>query len=437
MRVIRSTSHASANARSDGGRRSQAWKPERETPSSLHNSEIEWLAFSAAMNRNRLTASRSPSRRRPRLFSRSPAPARATTPAGAVRAAPRARRRSGHRAHPARSALAAPTAAATPATHRDRRRSPQASDPFERRAPPLHAETPAGTAFGTSASLAWPDSLSAGPDNPALSCPRNRGHSNDHSRLAYCELLPSERKDACVALLERARSWYRAQGIVCERVLTDNAKAHHSHCWRGACAQLGIERRYTRPYSPWTNGKAEALIKTLLREWAYRFAYRTSAHRARALRLPKVVQPPSAAWFARSPTSDQPRLTPVWSVQLALLLGRYFLLLPLGRVRPGSRGAVELRAPVEALLRCLDVGGVADPSLERRRLQRAPIGERRLPGMRAERVHRIEVCRRILVRLTAGEKDDSRHGGGHGVLEALDRHLGDGSDVGSIGRLVA
>jgi transposase InsO family protein len=106
---------------------------------------------------------------------------------------------------------------------------------------------------------------------------------DDHSRLAYCELLPSERKDACVAFLERALSWYRAQGIVCERVLTDNAKAYHSHCWRGACAQLGIERRYTRPYSPWTNGKAEALIKTLLREWAYRFAYRTSAHRARAL----------------------------------------------------------------------------------------------------------------------------------------------------------
>ena len=29
--------------------------------------------------------------------------------------------------------------------------------------------------------------------------------------------------------------------------------------------------------------KAEALVKTLLREWAYRFVYPTSAHRARAL----------------------------------------------------------------------------------------------------------------------------------------------------------
>jgi putative transposase len=66
-------------------------------------------------------------------------------------------------------------------------------------------------------------------------------------------------------------------------VLSDNAKAYHSGLWRDTCNELAIARRYTRPYSPWTNGKAEALIKTLLREWAYRFAYPTSAHRSRAL----------------------------------------------------------------------------------------------------------------------------------------------------------
>ena len=106
---------------------------------------------------------------------------------------------------------------------------------------------------------------------------------DDHSRLAYCEVLQSERKDACAAFLRRAYAWYTAQGIAIERVLSDNAKAYHSHAWREVCAELGIGRRYTRPYSPWTNGKAEALIKTLLREWAYRFAFPTSAHRARAL----------------------------------------------------------------------------------------------------------------------------------------------------------
>ena len=106
---------------------------------------------------------------------------------------------------------------------------------------------------------------------------------DDHSRLAYCEVLASERKEDCAAFLRRASSWYAEQGIAVERVLTDNAKAYHSHLWRDTCLELQIARRYTRPYSPWTNGKAEALIKTLLREWAYRFAYPTSAHRARAL----------------------------------------------------------------------------------------------------------------------------------------------------------
>jgi len=106
---------------------------------------------------------------------------------------------------------------------------------------------------------------------------------DDHSRLAYTELLRTERKEDCAAFLERAVAWYAEQGITIERVISDNAKAYHSHLWRDTCTELAIGRRYTRPYSPWTNGKAEALIKTLLREWAYRFPYPTSAHRARAL----------------------------------------------------------------------------------------------------------------------------------------------------------
>ena len=106
---------------------------------------------------------------------------------------------------------------------------------------------------------------------------------DDHSRLAYAELLPGERPADCVAFLRRALVWYREQGIVVERVLSDNGNGYRSFAWRDACAELGIARRYTRPRRPQTNGKAEALVKTLQREWAYRFAYPTSAHRARAL----------------------------------------------------------------------------------------------------------------------------------------------------------
>ena len=106
---------------------------------------------------------------------------------------------------------------------------------------------------------------------------------DDHSRLAYAELLASESPGDCVAFLRRAVAWYGERAVSVERVLSDNGNGYRSRAWAAACAELGIARRYTRPRRPQTNGKAEALVKTLQREWAYRFAYPTSAHRARAL----------------------------------------------------------------------------------------------------------------------------------------------------------
>jgi transposase InsO family protein len=106
---------------------------------------------------------------------------------------------------------------------------------------------------------------------------------DDHSRLAYAEVLPGQDADSCCRFLERANAWYREHGIEIERVLTDNAKAYHSRAWLQTTVELRIERRYTRIYRPRTNGKAERLIQTLLREWAYGRSYRSSEHRARAL----------------------------------------------------------------------------------------------------------------------------------------------------------
>ena len=106
---------------------------------------------------------------------------------------------------------------------------------------------------------------------------------DDHSRLAYAELLPGQDADSCVRFLERAVAWYRDQGVVVERVLSDNAKAYHSRAWVEATHQLEIERRYTRAYRPRTNGKAERFIQTLLREWAYARSYPSSSIRTRAL----------------------------------------------------------------------------------------------------------------------------------------------------------
>jgi transposase InsO family protein len=130
----------------------------------------------------------------------------------------------------------------------------------------------------------------------------------DHSRLASAGLLPTERPADCVAFPRRAVAWYAERGITIERVLSDNGNGYRSFAWRDTCAELNIQRRSTRSRRPQTNGKAEALIKTLQREWAYRFAYPSSAHRARSL-------PGHLRWYTQhrphSPPGGKPPISRV------------------------------------------------------------------------------------------------------------------------------
>lgn len=106
---------------------------------------------------------------------------------------------------------------------------------------------------------------------------------DDASRVAYVEVLPDERRETCAKFLRRAHRWYHSRGVTIQGLLTDNGNAYLSHLFRETCQDLGVRHRRTRPYRPRTNGKAERLIQTLLREWAYRFAYTSSAGRRNLL----------------------------------------------------------------------------------------------------------------------------------------------------------
>ncbi|MEV5931172.1 IS481 family transposase [Streptomyces cellulosae] len=102
---------------------------------------------------------------------------------------------------------------------------------------------------------------------------------DDHSRLAYSEILTDEKKETATSFWQRAHTFFAQAGITVERVLTDNGSCYRSRDWRDLLAAAGITHKRTRPYRPQTNGKVERFNRTLLEEWAYYRPYRSEQER--------------------------------------------------------------------------------------------------------------------------------------------------------------
>lgn len=107
---------------------------------------------------------------------------------------------------------------------------------------------------------------------------------DDHSRLAYTEVLADECQDTTTGFLMRALDWFASLGVAVERVMTDNGGAYRSKVFGKALADRRIRHNRTRPYTPRTNGKAERFVQTALREWAYAYAYQHSTERTHQLK---------------------------------------------------------------------------------------------------------------------------------------------------------
>lgn len=106
---------------------------------------------------------------------------------------------------------------------------------------------------------------------------------DDHSRLAYSEVLPDEKGVTCAAFLARAAAYFATFGITrIERLMTDNAWAYK---WslRQVCSNLSISQVFIKPHCPWQNGKVERFNRTLATEWAYRQAFTSNHDREAAL----------------------------------------------------------------------------------------------------------------------------------------------------------
>jgi len=108
---------------------------------------------------------------------------------------------------------------------------------------------------------------------------------DDHSRLAYSEILPDEKGVTCAGFVLRAARAFADCGIpAIGELMSDNARNYiNSVAFQDALATLGARHVLIRPHCPWQNGKVERLNRTLQVEWAYRRVYRTNAQRTRAL----------------------------------------------------------------------------------------------------------------------------------------------------------
>jgi transposase InsO family protein len=108
---------------------------------------------------------------------------------------------------------------------------------------------------------------------------------DDHSRIAFAAIFPDETTASTAAFLAQALAYYARLGIRFRVLLTDNGPAYRSHAFARLCRRMGLHHRFTRPYTPRTNGKAERFIRTALQEWAYARTYQNSDQRREHLQI--------------------------------------------------------------------------------------------------------------------------------------------------------
>jgi transposase InsO family protein len=107
---------------------------------------------------------------------------------------------------------------------------------------------------------------------------------DDHSRLAYAEILANETGPTCAGFLTRAAGFFADHGITIRQVISDNAMNYtRSSDFAEAIDAIGAEHLTIKPHCPWQNGKVERFNRTVQIEWAYRQIFNTNAERTAAL----------------------------------------------------------------------------------------------------------------------------------------------------------
>jgi transposase InsO family protein len=106
---------------------------------------------------------------------------------------------------------------------------------------------------------------------------------DDHSRIAYSAILPDQTHQSALKFYHLAGAHFSRFGFSMRRILTDNGACYRHWKFQKTMREIHVKHRFTRPYTPRTNGKAERFIQTSLREWAYARCYQNSIEREEQL----------------------------------------------------------------------------------------------------------------------------------------------------------
>lgn len=90
---------------------------------------------------------------------------------------------------------------------------------------------------------------------------------DDFSRWLYADILPDKTSYSAAIFLEEVR---RSLPFRMQCLYSDNGSEYKGathHPVRLFCAKNRMDQRFTKVKHPWTNGKAERVIRTLMEEW--------------------------------------------------------------------------------------------------------------------------------------------------------------------------
>jgi hypothetical protein len=121
---------------------------------------------------------------------------------------------------------------------------------------------------------------------------------DDHSRLAFTQILPDQKADTTIAFLRAALDFFARHGIRVRALLTDNGSSYRSHQFRHACQQLGVQA--AQPHPPLLSPD-QWQSRTLHPDRSTRVGLchslaRLHRKKPRSASLESLLQPPAASW---------------------------------------------------------------------------------------------------------------------------------------------